>query len=191
MRFVNRSTVSLPSMKLSKFGYYEDFFVYPALIAALSIYTVHGIIGSQIAEWLLFSLSGIAAWTFVEYFLHRVLFHNIPFFKKMHDDHHAMPKALMGTPTWLSVAIGSIAIFSPLWWITGFLVASSICTGLMIGYLGYATIHHLDHHVNPQHDTYLYWAKRRHALHHYCGESKNFGVTTDVWDRLFGTEFLR
>src|ERR1017187_7659446 len=34
-----------------------------------------------------------------------------------------------------------------------------------------------------------YWAKRRHALHHYCGETNNFGIITDFWDRLFGTEY--
>jgi len=57
------------------------------------------------------------------------------------------------------------------------------------GYLCYVTVHHLNHHANPRHDTYLYWAKRRHALHHYCGETNNFGIITDFWDRLFGTEY--
>jgi sterol desaturase/sphingolipid hydroxylase (fatty acid hydroxylase superfamily) len=34
------------------------------------------------------------------------------------------------------------------------------------------------------------WAtnlKRHHALHHYRGGESNFGVTTRIWDRLFGT----
>src|SRR5665811_720545 len=96
----------------------------------------------------------------------------------------------VGSPTWLSVAIGSIVIFAPLWWGAGFMVASAITTGLMIGYLCYVTVHHLNHHANSRHNTYLYWAKRRHALHHYCGETNNFGIITDFWDRLFGTEYL-
>ena len=144
----------------------------------------------QFGEWLLFSLSGIAAWTIAEYFLHRTVFHNFPFIKQMHDAHHTTPKALVGSPTWLSVAIGSIVIFAPLWWGAGFMVASAITTGLMIGYLCYVTVHHLNHHANSRHNTYLYWAKRRHALHHYCGETNNFGIITDFWDRLFGTEYL-
>jgi sterol desaturase/sphingolipid hydroxylase (fatty acid hydroxylase superfamily) len=82
-------------------------------------------------------------------------------------------------------------MFAPLWWATGFMIASAISTGLMIGYLWYVTVHHCNHHANPRHNTYLYWAKHRHALHHYCGETRNFGVITDFWDRLFGTELQR
>jgi sterol desaturase/sphingolipid hydroxylase (fatty acid hydroxylase superfamily) len=178
-------------MQLSKFGYYGDFLVYPALIVALTLCAVHETTGLQFGEWLLFSVSGIAAWTIAEYFLHRTLFHNFPFLKQMHEAHHAMPKELVGTPTWLSVAMGLIVIFCPLWWAAGFIIASAISAGLMIGYLCYVTVHHLNHHANPPHDTFLYRAKHRHALHHYCGGSKNFGVTSDFWDRLFGTEFLR
>jgi sterol desaturase/sphingolipid hydroxylase (fatty acid hydroxylase superfamily) len=178
-------------MQLGKFGYYGDFFVYPVLIATLTFCAIHEATGIQLISWLLFSLSGIAAWTIAEYFLHRALFHKFPFLKQMHDAHHTMPKALVGTPTWLSVALGSMNIFGPLWWAAGFMIASAISTGLMIGYLCYVTVHHLNHHTNPRHNSYLYRAKRRHALHHYCGESKNFGVTTDFWDRLFGTELHR
>jgi sterol desaturase/sphingolipid hydroxylase (fatty acid hydroxylase superfamily) len=177
-------------MQLSKFGYYGDFFIYPALIAALTLCAISETTGLQFGEWLLFSLSGIAAWTIAEYFLHRTVFHNFPFIKQMHDAHHTTPKAHVGSPTWLSVAIGSIVIFAPLWWAAGFMVASAITTGLMIGYLCYVTVHHLNHHANSRHNTYLYWAKRRHALHHYCGETNNFGIITDFWDRLFGTEYL-
>lgn len=176
-------------MQLSKFGYYGDFFIYPVLIAALTLCAIYETTGLQFGEWLLFSLSGIAAWTIVEYFLHRTAFHKFPFIKQMHDAHHAMPNALVGSPTWLSVAIGSTVIFAPLWWAAGFMIASGIMTGLMIGYLCYVTVHHFNHHANPRHDTYLYWAKRRHALHHYCGETNNFGIITDFWDRLFGTEY--
>ena len=164
-------------MRLSKFGYYGDFFLYPALIVALTLCAVHETTGPQFGEWLLFSVSGIAAWTIAEYFFHRTLFHNFPFLKQMHDAHHTTPRELVGTPTWLSAAIGSIAIFGPLWWAAGFMVASAISTGLMIGYLCYVTVHHFNHHANPRHDTYLYWAKRRHALHHYCEETNNFGIT--------------
>jgi sterol desaturase/sphingolipid hydroxylase (fatty acid hydroxylase superfamily) len=178
-------------MRLSKFGYYADFFVYPALIATLTLCAVHETTGPQLSAWLLFSLSGIAAWTIAEYFLHRTLFHKFPFLRQMHDDHHSMPKELLGTPTWLSVAVGSMVMFGPLWWVTGFMIASAISTGLMIGYLWYITVHHCNHHANPRHNTYLYWAKHRHALHHYCGETRNFGVITDFWDRLFGTELQR
>jgi sterol desaturase/sphingolipid hydroxylase (fatty acid hydroxylase superfamily) len=178
-----------PPMQLSKFGYYGDFFIYPVLIAAFTLCAIFETTGLQFGEWLLFSLSGVAAWTVAEYVLHRMVFHNFPFIKQMHDAHHTTPKALVGSPTWLSVAIGSIVVFAPLWWASGFMIASAITTGLMIGYLCYVTVHHLNHHGNPRHSTYLYWAKRRHALHHYCGETKNFGIITDFWDRFLGTEY--
>lgn len=178
-------------MQLSKLGYYGDFLVYPALIAALTLYAAYDATGLQRGAWVLFALVGLATWTLVEYVLHRTLFHNFPVLKRLHGAHHTTPKALLGSPIWLSVAIGSLIIFGPLWWTTGFMIASATSTGLMLGYLGYVTVHHLSHHANPRHDSYLYRAKRRHALHHYCGETSNFGVTTGIWDRIFGTELRR
>jgi sterol desaturase/sphingolipid hydroxylase (fatty acid hydroxylase superfamily) len=176
-------------MHISKYGYYGDFFVYPVLIVALALSARYESKGFQLYEWIIFCVSGLAAWTLAEYLLHRLVFHHFPFIKNMHDAHHATPTALIGSPTWLSVAIGSIVIFTPLWWAVGFMIASAVTTGLMIGYLCYVTVHHLNHHAKPGHGKYLYWAKRRHALHHYCGETKNFGIVTNLWDRLFGTEY--
>ena len=68
-------------MQLSKFGYYGDFFIYPALIAALTLCAIFDTTGLQFVEWLLFSLSGIAAWTIAEYFLHRTVFSQFSIYK--------------------------------------------------------------------------------------------------------------
>lgn len=169
-------------------GYYGDFFIYPVLIAIVTLCALIETKGLKLAEWLLFFLIGIAAWTVAEYFLHRAAFHHFPIIKQLHDAHHVAPKALIGSPTWLSVAIAS-SIFALLSWTTGLIVSSAISTGLMLGYLCYITVHHLNHHAKPTCGTYLYWTKRRHALHHYRDRTKNYGVTTNVWDRLFGTEY--
>lgn len=178
-------------MKISKYGYYGDFFVYPVLIASLPIAVKFEVKNFQTYKWLLFCASGFAIWTLAEYFLHRSVFHHFSFIKKLHDAHHADPTALIGSPTWLTVSIGSIIVFFPLFLAFGLMSSSAITTGLMIGYLCYVTVHHLNHHYKPRHGTYLYWTKRRHALHHYCGETKNFGIITNIWDRLLGTEQFR
>ena len=75
----------------------------------------------------------------------------------------------------------------PLWWGTGFDFASGITAGLMLGYIWYVGLHHLLHHWRIRPGSYLYHWKRRHALHHYARRPCNFGVTTQFWDRVFGT----
>jgi sterol desaturase/sphingolipid hydroxylase (fatty acid hydroxylase superfamily) len=177
-------------MRISKYGYYGDFFVYPVLIGALALCSIFKSKGFHLSEWLLLCVSGLFVWSLAEYCLHRFVFHHFPFIKNLHDAHHTDPTALIGSPTWLSVAIGLIILFTPLVWSVGFMVASATLIGFMTGYLLYVSVHHLNHHAKKRHGTYFYWAKRRHALHHHCGETKNFGITTDCWDLLFGTEHL-
>lgn len=60
--------------------------------------------------------------------------------------------------------------------------------GFMLGYLMYGSMHYAIHAWNPP----FKWMKplwRNHHLHHYKDEHKGFGVSTTVWDRVFGTMF--
>jgi sterol desaturase/sphingolipid hydroxylase (fatty acid hydroxylase superfamily) len=60
----------------------------------------------------------------------------------------------------------------------------------MLGYLWYVSVHHMIHHWHPNHPSYLYTLKRRHAVHHHIDENANFGVTSVFWDRVFRTARL-
>ena len=60
--------------------------------------------------------------------------------------------------------------------------------GFILGYLLYASIHYAIHAWNPP----FKWMKplwRNHHLHHYKDEHKGFGVSSTIWDHVFGTMF--
>ncbi len=174
-------------MRLSKVGYYADFLVYPPVVLAL---TTAGMWGSRSDYFLCFASSlvtGIAGWTLVEYVMHRFVFHRFEPAVEMHDMHHATPTAYVGTPTWTSLVGFAVIAFLPLWLAGGTEFACGGTAGLMLGYLAYLTVHDAVHRWRIDSTSFLYRAKLRHAAHHYGDREGNFGVTTDIWDRVFGT----
>jgi sterol desaturase/sphingolipid hydroxylase (fatty acid hydroxylase superfamily) len=174
-------------MHLSKASYFADFAVYPPVVLALLILALRHAPSPVWIEWSIACLAGIAAWTLLEYVIHRGVLHGIRFFAAMHDLHHEDPEGFVGTPTWLSLAAICVGALFPLWWGAGFDFASGITAGLMLGYVWYVGVHHVLHHWRIRPGSYLYRWKRRHARHHYARQACNFGVTTQFWDRVFGT----
>jgi len=138
-----------------------------------------------IAGWMAL---GVFSWTLLEYLLHRFVLHRLPIVLDMHAAHHASPRALVGTPTWLSIAILWVVIFLPMWSRYSFNLASGVITGVMTGFLWYGIVHHAIHHRRPRFlASRLTASIHRHLVHHYSERPHNFGVTTPLWDYLFGT----
>lgn len=174
-------------MRLTKVGYYADFFVYPSMLVVLAVSAMHDASIVAALQWALVSLVGAATWTLLEFAAHRFVLHRVPPFRRLHASHHADPRALIGTPTWLSLAAIVIGVFAPLWWGAGFNLASGFTAGLTLGYLWYVSVHHAVHRWRTHEGSYLHRAKLRHAWHHGAGASCNFGVTTGWWDVVFGS----
>ncbi|MGP0090305.1 MAG: sterol desaturase family protein [Xanthobacteraceae bacterium] len=174
-------------MHLSKVGYYADFVIYPAIILALATAELRPLESMAQLQWLIACVVGIAGWTLAEYIIHRFVFHRIPLLARMHDMHHSSPSALIGAPLWSSLGAFGFGVFIPLWWQAGFDVASGLTTGLMLGYLWYILVHTAVHRYRLDRGSFLYRTKLRHAHHHYGTQEGNFGVTTSLWDHLFGT----
>ena len=65
----------------------------------------HGMAGRRLA--------GLVLWTLLEYVLHRIALHRMPYFSPMHGEHHAAPLAFIGTPSWISVSVLSLVILLP------------------------------------------------------------------------------
>lgn len=173
-------------MLLTRIGYYSDFFAYPVLIVFFGAAGVMNASSEGSLAWIAIYPGCLALWTLLEYILHRFVLHHLPYFKELHDQHHRDVRALVGTPTWLSIALFMGLAFLPLYWLTGFATASVATSGLMSGYLWYVSVHHIAHHWHPSHSGYLYKVKRGHAMHH-AHEAHNFGVTSRFWDRAFRT----
>lgn len=174
-------------MRLSVYGYYSDFLVYPLCIGGLAILGLHRAQGFQFAGWLGIVFASVLAWTLIEYGLHRFVFHHAPFIRQLHQQHHDEERTLLGTPVWFSLFAHAILLFLPAFIFFGATVASAISAGIMLGYLWYVSVHHIVHHWHAPHDSTLYRLKRRHALHHHAPDICNFGVTTGFWDRAFQT----
>jgi sterol desaturase/sphingolipid hydroxylase (fatty acid hydroxylase superfamily) len=67
-------------------------------------------------------------------------------------------------------------------------MAALLVFGLYAGYNYFALVHHWQHHRGNDLACVAYWRRleRLHHLHHHR-QVVNFGISTTMWDRLFGT----
>ena len=61
--------------------------------------------------------------------------------------------------------------------------------GFLLGYVAYISIHYMQHLFKPPAFPPLNRLWKWHALHHYKYPlTKAFGVSTSLWDVVFGTQ---
>ena len=132
-------------------------------------------------------------WTLFEYVMHRFAFHFVsdrPRIQRvvyvMHGNHHEFPrdKERLFMPPVPSLIL-SMAVFGLQYLLLGRL-AFPFFPGFLLGYLLYGSMHFAIHAWNPP----FRWMKplwRNHHLHHYKDDERGFGVSTSLWDRVFGT----
>ena len=175
-------------MRLSKFAYYSDFGIYALAIFCAILWAITGLKSGTQLEALAAVVVGVALWTLAEYALHRFVLHGDSPFAKLHARHHAEPNAYIGTPTWLSAGIILGLVFLPAWLIFSMPVAAGLSVGFASAFLWYGIAHHRVHH-RPLRSLapFMQAAARRHYQHHNSPGCGNFGVTTEFWDRIFGT----
>lgn len=134
-------------------------------------------------------------WTFFEYFFHRYINHLDDYFPEskwaeqiaftLHGIHHEYPrdKERLLMPPVPGLMIAGI-LYGAYYLILGDLVYVFL-PGFMTGYLLYTYVHY-SVHDQPVPD-FLKKLYRHHALHHYKYPDKAYGVSTTLWDRVFGT----
>jgi sterol desaturase/sphingolipid hydroxylase (fatty acid hydroxylase superfamily) len=140
-------------------------------------------------------LVGMFSWTFLEYIMHRFIFHFIAESDRaqkivyvLHGNHHHFPrdKERLFMPPVPSLIIASVFFF--LFHLAMGQFVFIFFPGFLLGYLLYGSMHYAIHAWNPP----FKWMKplwRNHHLHHYKNDHKGFGVSTTIWDRAFGTMF--
>ena len=174
-------------MRLSRFGYYSDFVAYPIVVIALTVIDFSHL-KHQLIGWLSACAVGVVVWTLLEYALHRVALHRMPVFSPLHALHHRAPLELIGTASWVSVPVWCATILVPLWTILGLNIATGITIGVMLGYWWYGIVHHIIHHrAHEKSVAYFKRLRAWHMRHHHSPKRGNFGVTTPMWDYVFGT----
>jgi sterol desaturase/sphingolipid hydroxylase (fatty acid hydroxylase superfamily) len=135
-------------------------------------------------------IAGLAAWTLLEYALHRFVFHDKVLgdaLARDHLKHHAKVDwfAPMRTRVLLAVLAVPVLVALPLV-IGGAVFGASLTIGLVGGWLFYEVMHRRIHVAAPR-NAYGAWARRNHLSHHFGKPRANHGVTSPIWDRVFRT----
>ena len=146
---------------------------------------------------------GLAAgwflWTFVEYVLHRFLFHFHPrteklkrMFFSVHGVHHAQPmcRTRLVMPPVMSIPLAiiffglfhlvfDVLLGRPAWF-------SPLFAGFVSGYIVYDMMHYTLHHSKSK-NAYVVACRYQHMQHHGICPTMRFGVSIPIWDHVFGT----
>ncbi|MBC7889966.1 MAG: sterol desaturase family protein [Ferruginibacter sp.] len=173
--------------------------VYMPMIIFMIYYNIARLETGAVKISLLF-FSGMFFWSFFEYIIHRYAFHFMAESERavkivylIHGNHHEYPrdKQRLFMPPVPSVILAAVVFF--VMYFLGSLIGSAegvfaFFPGFMLGYLMYGTMHYAIHALNPP----FKWMKplwRNHHLHHYKEQEKGFGVSSTLWDHVFGTMF--
>lgn len=167
-------------------------------ISAIMLYQSYFRFGFSIG--LITSLFFIAlfSWSLFEYLAHRYLFHfstDNPIGQRIvyifHGNHHEYPrdKERLFMPPLPSIILGGI-VFSCFYIVSMLITGKGTYAfiyfpGFITGYLLYVSMHYAIHAFSPPKSMKALW--RNHHLHHYKYPEKGFGVSSTLWDRIFGT----
>ncbi|MBS1526043.1 MAG: sterol desaturase family protein [Bacteroidetes bacterium] len=142
---------------------------------------------------------GLFVWTFTEYVMHRFVFHYAPpdkpwaqrlhfIFHGVHHDYPSDAKRLVLPPSVsIPLATGFYFLFNailPVHFIFAFF------PGFILGYLFYDMTHYAIHHFNFKGSIWKK-IKQHHMLHHYQDADKGYGVSSPLWDKVFGSDFIK
>jgi dihydroceramide fatty acyl 2-hydroxylase len=158
-------------------------------------YVVGEMSGSAVFGYFLF---GLAFWTFAEYVLHRWVFHFHPksgWGKRIHfifhGVHHDFPKDRLRLVMPLSASIPMATIIYLIFYVFfAEFTLSAFFAGFLFGYLIYDECHYAMHHANFK-SGFFKKIKDHHMLHHYADPEKGFGVSSALWDKIFGSGFSK
>ncbi|MBS1489991.1 MAG: sterol desaturase family protein [Bacteroidetes bacterium] len=138
-------------------------------------------------------LLGLIAFTWVEYIVHRYLFHMDTHTEKrakmqytMHGVHHEYPKdkSRLAMPPLLSITLSTLLLLG-FRLILGDLVFSFL-PGFLVGYALYLAVHYMVHaYPPPKNFLKILWIN--HSIHHYKDGEVVFGVSSPLWDYVYGT----
>lgn len=172
--------------------------------------------GMPLVQQVISFAAGMFTWTFVEYTMHRFVFHapdhielevrqtlaelkpgepamgairgwHHVFYFFAHGVHHDYPSDSKRLVMPPSVSLPLVVLF---WF--GFRLglgpvwAPGVFAGFLVGYLAYDTIHYAVHHFSIRSSAMLY-LKKLHFRHHYGNPDADFGVSSPLWDFVFRT----
>lgn len=136
-------------------------------------------------------LAGMLSWSLLEYVLHRWLGHDRRFIRNPFGDEHTAhhSRGNYFAPAWKKL-LTALLLFPTLAVFTCLAVgrtAGLVWAASLVGtYLAYELFHY-QLHVLPGFTPFGRWARRHHFHHHFHDPASNHGVTSPIWDFVFGT----
>ncbi len=179
--------------RLTRTGIYTPIILHLSIGAGVFWYgTVK--LGIPLHHALIALVSGFVFWTFAEYCVHRFLYHTETSSRALfriqynaHGIHHQYPI----DPTRLAMppvpGLLLAGMFFLLFWLIGGHYAFVFYPGFILGYLVYISFHYAQHRIkSPIYPPFkALW--KHHQMHHYVDPYSAYGVSTRLWDFVFGT----
>jgi sterol desaturase/sphingolipid hydroxylase (fatty acid hydroxylase superfamily) len=147
----------------------------------------------QVGVTIALFFAGWLTFTWVEYQVHRHLFHletyttwRKNFQYMVHGVHHHFPKDKdrLAMPPLLSITIATLLLIL-LKLVLGDYVFAFL-PGFLVGYAFYLLIHYVVHVYAPP-NNFLKTLWVNHSIHHYKEGDLLFGVSSPLWDYVYGT----
>jgi sterol desaturase/sphingolipid hydroxylase (fatty acid hydroxylase superfamily) len=136
---------------------------------------------------------GFALWGFAEYVLHRFVMHHLHgrgIMSREHLEHHVHASwhfdPIM-VASWSGMLVVGFVGWFPLGWaLVSATVGLTVAVGWTAGYAVYE-YQHASSHLRAPRGRYTSWLRRHHFHHHFGHPMGNHGVSSPLWDVVFGT----
>jgi sterol desaturase/sphingolipid hydroxylase (fatty acid hydroxylase superfamily) len=140
---------------------------------------------------LAFGAVAFVLWSFMEYVIHRFAFHERRgknYGSREHLLHHASRdyRLWKNPEAWVGVVLVGGALGVAAWLVVSPAAGWGLGVGYVVAYFTYEAIHGIAHCFAPR-TRYGRWYRKHHFHHHFAEPLRNQGVTTPVWDKVFGT----
>lgn len=203
---INRSKEPIRLFKSDVLEFFTHISPLVVLVIWLPVVVISMIVAANLrpvgASWLYAPggfVVGLFVWTFLEYTLHRFVFHfrpRTPWQERasflFHGVHHAQPmcKTRLVMPPVVSIT-GALILYAILYVIIGTLLNApqwmyALLSGIAAGYLTYDMLHYSTHHFKIKWKVWQF-LRQHHMRHHAQTPNMRFGVSSPLWDYVFGT----
>ena len=169
----------------------------PAIFVPVILWSLYSSFTAEVSALAIVAcfVAGVLHWTLMEYLFHRFVFHyeaDSKFGKRLiwifHGVHHDWPndKLRLVFPPILTIPLAVIfwALYSKVF---GDNFRYPVFAGLISGYLTYDMMHYYVHHFAPKNRVAKY-LRAYHLAHHHKHEPTRYGVSSPLWDYVFGTQ---
>jgi hypothetical protein len=145
----------------------------------------------MIASLVSSTAAGMLTWSLAEHVIHNGLGHKLAksrnAFSVEHTRHHATTSYFAASyKKAIAASLVTVAVAPLACAVAGARRGLAFTFGFAGAYLGYEVLHRRAH-THPPRGRYGRWVRKHHFHHHFHNPRVNHGVTSPIWDHLFGS----